>query len=172
MTFFIKLIEQTMPSGITRSVQLRPAYDTLVDGPNGSRGGIHNAEIAFIVSRGQVAVEWSFSTGWYLRQTRERAPRAAMRASGATYQQSPAPEGIGAITLHSPTPLYEGQEPSYDQCEYTKGPCYGGGAFLASTEVFDLVVQDPEKLWPELERRLEEIEKRVADEKLNARNYS
>ena len=48
----MKLLEQLMPSGITRSMGLHPGYET-----GASR---HNAEVSFVVARGDCGVDVPF----------------------------------------------------------------------------------------------------------------
>ena len=155
----MKLLEQLMPSGITRSMGLHPGYET-----GASR---HNAEVSFVVARGDCAVEWMFHSGWFLKETRKH-PKMA--------NYNYLPDGLGAISYHSPTPQYDGQTPSSgdgaNPCEYTHGTCYGDAGYQDSNTLFDKVVKEPEEVWRYLEERLGQIEARVKEERENERNFS
>lgn len=156
-----------MPDGITREVSLCPAYHK--SSPNIS---IHDAEWVFAVQRGKVKVEWAFSTGWYIRETRESPPNPAMARIGSTYDTIRAPNGLGSISYHSPKPLYEGQSLSSDKYEVTGGDCYSDSGYIASGDLFDEAVANPKAIWLSLEKKLEDIEQKIEIEVKNERNFS
>lgn len=57
---------------------------------------------------------------------------------------------VGGIEIHSPTPLYEGQEPMHLNCNYTKdGICYHDGSSLAF-EAIERLFDNPAAMFREL----------------------
>lgn len=145
-----------MPSGITRRLDARAAFD-LRDSNPAKNYGIGSLDLWFVVKRANVAVTWRLFTGWYLEKNRDRPARY--------------PDGLGSIDYHSPVPLYVDQTPQRD-CEYTGGDCYCDGSSLESNTLFNKWLEDPEYVWVELEEWLERTEKRIADERENARALS
>lgn len=149
--------------GIRRSLTLYASYDFRRHPRN---YGIHSAELCFAVQRGACRVEWSFNTGWWAKPLRdERYDKVEKIGHWLA-------DGTGAITSHSPEPLYEGHEVSHTDCKWTGGVCYSSDAWLASGELFAQFVSSPEGLWPDLERRLVEVEKQVELEREAKRNFS
>lgn len=153
---YATLLEQLMPNGITRKLDAMQAFD--LRDPNPSKNyGIGSLDLWFVVKRANVAVTWRLFTGWYLEKNRDRPARYT--------------DGLGSIDWHSPVPLYVDQTPQHD-CMHTGGDCYCDGSSLESNTLFNKWLEDQEYVWVELEEWLERTEKRIADERENARTLS
>lgn len=144
-------------NGITRKLQANAAYDLKAEG-----FGIHGVELVVVVERKPVAIELLWMTGWHLPKVREGLDTLSTKH----YEFS----GIGSVSYHSPIPLYEGQSLRASNCQVTGGKCYSDSSFLASGEIFDQFVADPDSLWKELERRLVEQEKEIEKERKEMRS--
>lgn len=149
----VKLLQETSPEGITRSLSMISSYDLRKAEKN---YGIHNAELSFVVKRGQVAVAWNFGTGWWLKELRGRGE---------------SPDGLGTVATHSPVAVYEGQI-SVEGCDYTGGRCFGSCSYCSSGELFDKFVGEPGQVWVELEKKLKELELQVQNQLEDHRNFS
>lgn len=149
-----KLLEQVMPNGIVRSLTASSAYDLRKHPKN---YGIHCMDLYWVVKRANVAVSWMLFSGWWLEQNRESGQKV--------------PDGLGSIDRHSPVALYASESPTHD-CEHTGGDCYCDGSGLASNDLFNKFLLDPEEGWRTLEEWLEETENRIAIEQALARSLS
>jgi len=156
-----KLSNETTPAGVLREIWLRGAYDTFLGNPKG--GSRHNATIYFLVARGDASICWDFGTGWWPART-----RADFAARFRTMDSLP--DGLGAIGYHSRVPLYEGATPS--DSYFLPGTWYWDHSFTASGELFERMVEAPEVIWPELERRLADLEQRIADERRDSAAFT
>lgn len=146
----VRLLTETLPSGITRWMEIQSGWDEMASGR-----GIHGAELRFGVQRGKVAVTLNWMTPFFLPETRRRLETGVR----IKYEF----DGLGGIEYHSPIRLHEWQS-SVAGCEYTGGDCYGDGTAIGAGELFDQVVADPGKLWPKLEEWLVETEQRIEQE--------
>jgi len=153
-----QILREETSEGFVHALFFSPAYDRVAQG-----GGRHGMEMEFHCSRGKVHVIWRIMPQFFLKETRE-----IYKASG--WKEEPF-EGLGDISYHSPFAQYEGQEVSHN-CSFTGGDCFSGSAYLASGELFNKVVAEPEVLWLELEKRVKEIEEKNKQEQENERNFS
>lgn len=157
------LLTQSMPDGSIRKLVARAAYD-LRPAPDGHDYGIHGVELEFEITRGKVGVYCLWMTPFFRKETRakiEATPGLGMRRWEF--------DGLGAFGYHSPARLNEWEEPQKG-CEITGGDCYGSSSASYSGAVFDKFVADPEELWIELERKLVEVEREIADVQALIRN--
>jgi hypothetical protein len=159
------LSTQTTDSGIVREIYLSAAWDKRSPEPS-KNYGIHGCEWVFVVRRNDCAISWRvMSTDWYLPHVRKELE--AKRSSPMHL-----PDGLGDLGYHSHKPTYP-EQMSMHKCDWLGGkPCYYDGSGLQSNELFDRVVADPTLLWQELESRLEKLERQVADQITDERNFS
>lgn len=136
-----RLLESTTSDGITRFIEMRPAYDKRNPDPT-KNYGIHGVELVFGVRRGDITVTWVLITDWMLPSTRE-----------SIHSRDHWPDGLGSIDYHDTKPHFENQFP-LENCIYTGGNCYCDGSGLASNDLFDRAVEDPSQIWKILEKRL------------------
>lgn len=149
----ITMLEAQGPNGILRRLRLQPCYDLRAHPKN---HGIHALEFEWSVSRSNFAIVWRLFTDWWSQDLRENWL--------SRFGKSDLPDGLGDLGYHSPVPMYEGQW-STEGCVHTGGGrCYYDGSVMQSSEMFELPVNDPAELWPELERRLEGLIARAKQE--------
>lgn len=155
-----KLLEADMPDGTHRWITMTAAYD-LRKAPDGKNYGIHGSEMRFGVKRGEITVTLCWMMPFFLPHIRNTLPLTLSRDY----------DGLGSIDYHSPVPLYPDQIPVHD-CQYTGGDCYCDGTSLGASELFDKAVADPSEIWKTLISWLEDTERRVKEQKEDARNFS
>lgn len=155
-----RVLEQIMPDGTTRWLDIKPAYDF-----RHLKGGygIHGAELIFGIKRNGVAVTWVLMTPLYLPQTRTYLDNHHLGRQKCF-------DGLGDVGYHSPVQLYEHQW-STDDCKWTGGKCFADGSSLESMKLFNKLVEDGD-VWSELESWLQDTEKRIEQAKQDARNFS
>lgn len=105
--------------------------------------GIHCAELRMVVKGDRGAVQFVLFTGWYL-------PHSSVADT------KPLPADLG---WHSPKPMYKGQSPVRQSCEYLDGkPCYYDGTSLGAQDVFNLLISEgSDAVWTLLENRYHEL---------------
>lgn len=157
----VRVLEQAMPDGSVRWLDISPAYD-FRDFPGGY--GIHGAEMIFGIRRNGVAVTWVIRTPFYLPQTRKYLENHYLGPEKYCF------DGLGDVGYHSPVPLHQDQW-STDECKWTGGKCYADGSALESQKLFNNLCENGD-VWSELEEWLVQTEKRVAETKADTRNFS
>jgi hypothetical protein len=145
-----------------RRIVFEPAYDRRADGY-----GQHGVELRMYVIGPLGAVQFALSTGWphpsvlgldepdhlgmwahaYQDGFREQNE---WRMDGRARGHYPSPSDLG---YHSPRPMYEGQQPITDSCEFVGGaPCYYDGSGLNAAGPFHaLVTGGNDAVWAYLE---------------------
>jgi len=163
------LLTETLSSGRTRSLIARQGYNHL-DNPKWRHYGKHGLEFEFLLQGKDCAVSFLLHTSWY--------PRTKAEKEGWPYSLSHQREAMSAPTgqfvSHSPVALYEGHD-SYGggKCEYTGGDCYGSVTYLSDDVMpFDDWICEPSLVWTTLEKRLDELEQKVAEQRSLERNFS
>ena len=132
-------------SGFTRKIEFTPAYDKRNPDPH-KNYGIHGVNMRFLLFGDSGVIQFVIYTNWHLPHVQ----RELELKQNAGLYLSPMPADVG---YHSPKPLYDGQTPISDHCEYLNGaPCYYGGSGLYAEEVFEVFVTDGEEaMWKLLE---------------------
>ena len=125
-----------------RIVELTPAYDKRDPNP-GKNYDVHGVNLRMVLKGKRGAVHFLLYTDWHLPSVRDW-----LEAKG--YHNDPLPADVG---YHSPVPMYEGQEPISEACEYLDGkPCYYDGSGLAAEDMFDTLTREGDAgVWRELE---------------------
>lgn len=132
---------------LSRTIHICPGYDQRSTIPS-QNYGIHNAEIQFVLSGSEGAVDFTIhKTGWYTASAREHL--AAQAPSRFSMDRDSHP-WLCSINVHSKVPLYEGQDPVAN-CQYTGGPCYCDSTMLAEDLMERLVAEGEAPVWTELE---------------------
>lgn len=137
---------------LKRDIYFTAAYDKRHPDP-GKNYGIHGAEMRFVLSGDEGAVQFLLYTNWYLPHvTRE----LESKRDGKYNYFLPMPADIG---YHSPKPIYEGQEVMAETCEYLGGkPCYYDGSGLQAEVYFEVLVSEGgEALWKKMEHYYHEL---------------
>lgn len=142
-----------------REIIFTPAFDRRHENPS-KNYGIHGVDMRWILKGEEGAVQFDVYTNWHLPHVVEEMDEKILNNRSLdridlkiTYH--PMPEYIG---YHSPKPLYEGQEPMSQECEYVNGECYYGGSRLHAKKVFEIFVKEGgEAVWKYLEEYYQEI---------------
>lgn len=118
-----------------RSIDITPAYDRVSEG-----FGIHCCDLRVVVKNERGAVQFMAFTGWFTDSVPKKtwtglAPMAA------------------DLGYHSPTQMYEGQDPAQESCQYLDGrPCFYDGSGLNAERPWKILrEQGLEKLYEYLE---------------------
>lgn len=159
----MRILTEKLENGITRALDMYPAYDKRSPEPS-KNYGIHGMDLIFSVKRESIAVTWRLFSNWHLPHVRKEAEEKWSRFMLLA-------DGLGSIDYHSPTPAYPDHY-KIEKCEYTNGVCYGDGSGLASYKLFDKMLLAPEEIWKTLEEWLVRMEGEVEEEKANQRNFS
>lgn len=130
-------------------VKITPAFDKR--DPNPSKDyGIHGCNLLMVLTGEKGAVQFLLFTNWQLphvtkeRKIRWQSPDDIHRL----YEPMPADLGY-----HSPFPLWDGQQPASDSCEYCDGkPCYYDGSTLNADPVYEILLNEgSDGVWKRLE---------------------
>jgi len=126
----------------SRWVEFTPAFDKRNTDPN-KNYGIGSVNIRFLLRGPRGVVQFLILSGWYLPEVQSELGRG-------TFHDYPLAADLG---YHSPVPMYEGQEPITDSCEYLDGrPCYYDGSSLAAKRVYERLLREGDAgVWSELE---------------------
>jgi len=127
-------------------VTMSGAYDKRHPDPK-KNYGIHGMDIRFVLKNEKGAVQFLAFTGIHL-------PHVAQEFKGREYFGEPTGADIG---YHSPTPMYEGQEPM--DCDLmAEGKCYYDGSGLQADEFMpEFIAGGTDAVWKMLEKRHGEI---------------
>jgi hypothetical protein len=132
-------------------IQFDPAYDKRHPHPS-QNYGIHGVDLRFVLKGELGATQFVVFTNWQLPHVTEEllGEPKHLDAIGISTLFLPLPADVG---YHSPTPMYDGQEPMSDRCEYLDGrPCYYDGSGLQAERLFSRFVTEGEPaVWKELE---------------------
>ena len=125
-----------------RIVQFTAAYDKRDPDPK-KNYGIHGVNLQMVLRGTRGAVQFVLFTDWHLPHIRKKFEEKG-------YHPNSLPADVG---YHSPVPMYEGQEPITDACEFLDGkPCYYDGSGLAAYDMFDTLTREGDAgVWRELE---------------------
>lgn len=147
------MIEQLMPDGFRRRIELRGAFDKRNTDPS-KNYGIHGMDLRFVLIGPEGAVQFLVFTGLHLPHVRKElfAKRQVRRE---TYDLD-APMGAD-IGYHAKHPHYEGQT-EYD-CEYIEGgKCYYDGSGLQAEEFMpEFLGGGDEAVWTMLAERYADL---------------
>lgn len=89
-------------------------------------------------------MQFVFSTGIYLPHV-----MAELKQNGSICLK---PMGYD-VGYHSPKPMYDGQTPTHEDCEYTGGVCYCDGSGLRAEEWMEVfIAKGGEEIWTMLEQ--------------------
>ena len=114
-----------------RITEFTPAYDKRDVNPN-KNYGIHGVNMKMVLKGERGAVQFVLYTGWHLPHVAEEH-----RAKG--YYAEPLPADLG---YHSPLPMYGGDEPIDQECEYLDGkPCYYDGSGMMAERIFGVLTE-------------------------------
>ena len=133
-----------MKSEAERIIEWSPAWDKSDDDPK-KNYGIHGMDLKFLLKGDKGVIQFVIYTNWQLPHVRKE-----WNEKVNAHLLQPIPADVG---YHSPVPMYEGQEPIQEECEYLDGKtCYYDGSGLYAQKVFDIFVTDGEEaMWKTLE---------------------
>ena len=119
-----------------RLFEIRPAWDKRNKDPK-KNYGVHGAELFMGVKGKHGAVQFVVFLNWHL-------PAVEIGKKDFRYESRIDDHVLPAdVGFHSKTPMYEGQEPMSDSCQYTDNePCYYDGSGLHASKVFDMLVAE------------------------------
>jgi hypothetical protein len=140
---------------LEREIRFTPAFDKRSDDPS-KNYGIGTVKVYFYLKGEKGTIQFVFLTDWYLPYVKQELRHTGrMQRVFADYPMA------SDLCYHSPTPMYDGQDPITDDCELTGGVCYYDGTALGAEPVMDLLVSEgSEAVWKRLE---EEYEMRFGD---------
>ena len=140
-----------MSEQLQRQVLVLPAYDRRHPVAD-KDGGIHSADLVFLVKGEHGAVDLVIHTGWFLPHVRAELEKKP----GTSFMFDTAPASIGVHSLR-PRPDWQSEALDFNPrgiCSYLQRPCIAFEQFLASKDYFDVLVgQGSEALWLKLEER-------------------
>jgi hypothetical protein len=138
----------------TRRVEFVKAYDHVPEG-----GGCHGVTIEFILQGRDGAVVFKVFTHWHLPAAQRRIDLINFRdvLYGQVYGQGS--NGLasyhpmsGGLGYHSHKPLYEGEQPDRDSCDYIGGVCYSDGSLTGGDPILERLIREGDAgVWEELE---------------------
>lgn len=133
-----------------RIVKFYPAYDKRDKNPS-KNYGISGVKMGMYLKGKLGTIQFVVSTHWHLPHVQnELVKKNVGDALGLKCSFIPSPTDLG---YHSPKPLYEGQEPITENCEWTGGICYYDGSGLRADDVFKILVEKgDEDVWKFLEQ--------------------
>lgn len=140
-----------------RHTDFEPAWDRSDKDPS-KNYGVHGVNLRMVLVGPEGAVQFLVYTQWMLPHVQRRTIARVTRRVGNSDMETelrcfftPQPADLG---YHSKKPMYEGQTPMDNQCEYTGGPCYYDGSGLQAHAVFRMLVEKGhEAVWQALEAR-------------------
>lgn len=142
---------------LERITELTPAWDRTDPDPNKSYG-IHSVELRMVLKGPLGATQFVLYTNWHLPEVSTRLLQRPIEVIGSDPHWSvrPQPADVG---YHSPTPRYEGQPCTQEECEYLDGkPCYYDGSGLAAEDMYVVLLREgSEGVWRELEEQYKEL---------------
>lgn len=123
---------------------MSPAFDKRSPNPR-MNYGIHGVELRMVLIGTKGATQFVLYTNWQLPHVEAEFDKRPHRER---FLDKPMPADLG---YHSPTPIYEVQEPR-GSCEYLNGhPCYHDGSGLNAEPIFDVLLREgSEGVWREL----------------------
>jgi len=127
-----------------RIIMFEPAFDKRHPDPKRDCG-IGDVHIRFVLKGEKGAVQFLFSTGWYLLHVRREM----------TYPPGYYPRALD-LGYHSPRRL-SSYDAYFEDCPILGGKCYYNGSFLAADLLMEkLVAEGDEAVWKELEKYYKE----------------
>jgi hypothetical protein len=130
-------------------------HDNCIPGTVGSHG-YDGLFINFIVIGDDGAVQFVIHTNWVPQFVTMPDKRLTMWERTVLRRRQILPK----LWYHSKSPMYEGQEPILEKCEYTNGICYlclDESDYGASDAMYSLVNGGDEALWSFLETYYEHV---------------
>jgi len=125
-----------------KKIQISAAFDRRHKDPSKDYG-IHGCNIHFILIGEKGAITFLLYTNWYLPHVAKEF-KYQLDHTGCT----PIPADIG---YHSPYPMYEGQKPREEICQYIGVPCYSDGSSLDADAYYEELVEKGSKgLWKKM----------------------
>jgi len=132
-----------------KKIQIRPAYDRRDSNPD-KNYGISGCDMLFTLIGEKGAVTFLLFTGWQLPHVVEE-----YELKYPTHAFKPIAADIG---YHSPIAIYEGQEPSHDECKYLGVHCYYDGSGMNADEFFlELLYKDSKGLCKKMKKYYLEV---------------
>lgn len=135
-------------------VEVTPSRNWIREEPKRNYG-ITTCWLYFIVRGEQGAVQFAISSMWASKPVREHLAQFDF----SSYWDQPREPIAVDLGYHSPTPHYEGQEPTIQPCKYVNGGvCYcDGSALNAKMWVEGFLAGGTYWLWAKLEQYYEYI---------------
>jgi len=132
-----------------RIIKFEPAFDMRHPDPRRNYG-IGDVLIRFVLKGKKGAVQFLFSTGWFLPHVRKELERKNFFTK-MTYPRA------WHLGYHSPKPI-SGYEERVEDCPIFEGECYHNGSFIKADPILEkLIAEGEEAVWKELEKYYEEI---------------
>lgn len=130
------MIEQTIGE-FKRILRFKPGHCWVRETPSRDFGN-GSVSMWFILVGPKGAVQWHIGTDWMPEAARnDVARRVAIHGlSRRPEQDYQKPHGWD-LGYHSPTPMYEGHEPTHHKCDLLDGPCYYDGSGLAADDLIE-----------------------------------
>lgn len=137
-----------------KEIKFHPAYDKRDENPS-KNYGIHGVEMRWLLKGTDGTVQFVVFTNWHLPHVMEEQDQRITNKIPdkvdlkVTYHPMPADVGY-----HSLKPMYEGQQPMPQKCEYLNNqPCYYDGSGLHAQKVFEILVEKgSDAVWKYLEK--------------------
>jgi hypothetical protein len=128
-----------MSEDLERIVELTPAFDGRPPG------------LRMVLKGEKGAVQFVAYTDWYQPHVQQELAEKGERRYSSPLGIKPMGADVG---YHSPHPMYEGDEPLTESCEYLDGrPCYyDGSGTKAQAFVTVLLKEGSDGIWKALER--------------------
>ena len=128
-------------------VKMLPAHDGRDKDPN-KNTGIHGVDLIMTLKGEKGAVRFMLYTNWQLPAIKVEELPDCLR--------KPLPADLG---IHSPSPVYDGQEVSQKECLYLDNkPCYYDGSGLNAKPVYDVLLEKgSDGVWEYLENYYQEV---------------
>jgi len=148
---------------LERIVEFDPAYDKRNSEP-GKNYGIHSVTLRFLLKGELGAVQFVIHTGWQLphvtKEQDEKALTMPLDAGWLNVLFHPMAADLG---YHSPSPMYDDQEPLSQECPVLGGVCYYDGSTLNAEPVFEILLKEGgEGVWSRLEEEYYKVFKTEA----------
>lgn len=146
-----------MSTQLERAIVLTPAWDRRDPDPT-MNCGVHGVEIQMVLKGPKGAVLFTVFTNWHLPAVRDELDKMFLANPDLVglRLRHPLPADVG---YHSPSPMYEGQEPVSNDCPYVEGgTCYYDGSGLRAKDWFEqiLLPKGSDGIWEALETAYEE----------------
>ena len=145
-----------MKNNFEKIVGCTPAFDKRSPVPSKDYG-IHGVNINFILKGKLGAVQFVIFTNWQLPEvSKEHWSKYSNEPSMLKSLLEPLPADVG---YHSYKPMWKGQAPVTESCEYLEGkPCYYDGSGLEAERVFKEIFlrQGSDGIWKYLEETYNE----------------